>query len=444
MGNGDGMEVRLPCRKDVQGDAVERAQLKATADKDGSMTVSEVAPSSVSKKRTHCRSCPAGKLQPVLSLGNQYLVNFVPEIDFSLPRSPLNLMRCEDCGLLQLEHTVDPELLYREFWYRSSVNQTMKDALADVVKTGLVYHHEGTWLDIGANDGYLLSKVPPGFRKIACEPALNFKKELEDIADSVIPDFFSADHDCLRSLDSNTGACDVITSAAMFYDLDDPNGFVSDIARALSPNGVWINQLNDSPTMLAKNAFDAICHEHLCYYDMHSLQALYTRHGLAILDVTYNETNGGSARVVAEKPVGKSRATSLHGHKRVSDKDARLFAERTMKWKVRMGELVTGPLVQSGKLWLYGASTKGCALLQYLDMNEAFHAIADRNPLKFEKRMTGTWLPVVSEDEMRADRPRHVFVLPWAFADEFISREREMLDAGTSMIFPLPDIRIVL
>lgn len=425
---------------DPQYPALERTIIKATADKDGTVTLSE-APQ-VSRKRATCRSCPAGKLVPVLSLGDQYLVRFVPEIDFTLPRSPLNLMRCEDCGLLQLEHTVSPDLLYREFWYRSSVNQTMRDALDDVVKGGLVYHHEGTWLDIGANDGYLLSKVPPGFRKIACEPALNFREELETVADNVISDYFSAAHEPLKH--GKAGACDVITSAAMFYDLDDPNRFVSDIAECLTPNGVWVNQLNDSPTMLAKNAFDAICHEHLCYYDVHSLAALYARHGLAILGVTYNDVNGGSIRVVAEKPAGKSRAASLHGHKRVSERDAELFASRTAKWKDHMGALVSDLSARNPRLWLYGASTKGCAMLQYLGAEGAFHAIADRNPKKFELRMSGTWLPVVSEDEMRADKPRDVIALPWAFREEFVARERDLLDAGTTLWFPLPNIEAVL
>jgi NDP-4-keto-2,6-dideoxyhexose 3-C-methyltransferase len=418
-----------------------RTHMKATVAKDGTMTVSEAAPNTVSKKRTTCRSC-GGALEPVISIGDQYLVRFVKDVDMTLPRSPINLVRCPDCGLLQLEHTVEPDLLYKEFWYRSGMNQTMRDALEDVVKTGLRYHHVGRWLDIGANDGYLLSQVPPGFVKIACEPALNFVPELDEIADHVIPTYFTADHDCLRN-GTGKGTCDVITSAAMFYDLDDPNRFVQDIAKALSPDGVWINQLNDSPTMLDKTAFDALCHEHLCYYDVHSLNALYERNGLVILGITYNDVNGGSIRVVAEKAVARTRAMILHDHRRVSARDAEMFAGRVSKWKNNMTNLVTGSLAYSSRLWLYGASTKGCVLLQYLDLNEAFCGIADRNPLKLGLRMGGTWIPVRHEDEMRAERPKHVMALPWAFRNEFVVREKAMLEDGTTMIFPLPTIEFV-
>lgn len=409
------------------------------------MTTTEIKP--VSVERTTCRSCGETLPAPVLSLGNQYLVDFVADIDLSLPRSPLDLVRCS-CGLLQLRHTVDPDRLFREFWYRSGINATMRDALADVVQTGLKYHHEGTWLDIGANDGFLLSKVPPNFRRIACEPALNFAETLADVADHVISDYFTAEHECLRSPEGinfkTQGGCDVITSAAMFYDLDDPNRFIADIAASLSPNGVWINQLNDSPTMMAKNAFDSLCHEHLCYYDVHSLASMYARHGLAILEVSYNEVNGGSIRVVAERPLGRTRPAVLHGHKRVTDADVEAFAARTAKWKERMGELITGAMGEYGNMWCYGASTKGSVLLQYLDLHEAFKGIADRNPRKLGLRLAGPWTPICSEDEMRADKPKYILALPWAFRDEFVKRERPLLDSGATLVFPLPNIEVVL
>jgi hypothetical protein len=420
-----------------------RTRLKATANKDGTVTVTDIVARPVSVARSTCRACGLGHLESVLSLGDQYLVNFVPVVDHSLPSAPLDLVRCEGCGLLQLRDTVNRELIYRDYWYRSSVNQTMRDALKDVVKTGTRYHTAGRWLDIGANDGFLLSVVPPDFTRIACEPAHTFTEALRGIADHVIPDFFSADHDCLRGVGSH-GACDVITSAAMFYDVDDPDRFVGDIAKTLSPHGVWINQLNDSPTMLKQNAFDSVCHEHLCYYDVHALNALYHRHGLSILEVTYNDVNGGSIRVVAEKPSDRARPANLHDHRTVSRQDAENFSSRVGKWRTRMREQLEGPLSVGGALWAYGASTKGSVLLQYLDMPGAIKAIADRNPAKFGTYMAGTWLPVMPEQDMRNEKPRFLMVLPWAFAPEFIARERELLDSGTTMVLPLPDIRMVL
>jgi NDP-4-keto-2,6-dideoxyhexose 3-C-methyltransferase len=390
------------------------------------------------KKRDTCRVC-AGALSPILSLGDQYLVRFPEKLDETLPKAPLSLMQCQGCNLLQLEHTTNPDLLFREFWYRSSVNQTMRDALQDVVDDALRYVRKGTWLDIGANDGFLLSCLPEGWTKIACEPALNFKPMLEEHADHVIADYFSSDHDCLK--DKTRGACDVITSVACFYDVDDPNQFVSDIVKALAPGGVWINQLNDSPTMLKANAFDSICHEHLAYYDIHTLAELYRRHGLIVSKISFNDINGGSIRVFAHKEVSGLRSLFLGDVPKCSPEQAQAFAKRTVRWKQEMGNLLSGI---KGGIYGYGASTKGAVLLQYLDCDDMFIAVADRNPLKWGKLMVGSWIPIVDEAMFRKARPSHALVLPWAFANEFSERETEARAGGTAFVWPLPEIRIEL
>lgn len=392
----------------------------------------------IATKRTTCRLC-GEPFHPVLSLGNQYLVRFPDKIDEELPKAPLNLVQCDACNLLQLEHTTHPDLLFREFHYRSSVNQTMRDALQDVVDDALRFVRGGTWLDIGANDGYLLSCLPEGWTKIACEPALNFKPLLEEHADHVIADYFTADHEVLK--DKTRGACDVITSIACFYDVDDPNAFVSDIAKSLAPGGVWINQLNDSPTMLHRNAFDSVCHEHLVYYDLHNLAQLYARHGLVITKISFNEINGGSVRVFAHHEKAGLQALGLRDVPQIKPESAQAFAARVVRWREEMRGLIHS---WKGGVWGYGASTKGAVLLQYLNCSDRFVAIADRNPLKHGKMMVGSWVPIVGEAEMRAARPYHALVLPWSFVGEFSDREAEARANGTAFVWPLPDIRVQL
>ena len=275
----------------------------------------------ISTRRETCRLCDSRKLVTILDLGDQYLPRFPKQIDLSLPTAPLVLVHCSDCGLLQLRDTVNPDLLFREYWYRSSVNQTMKDALRDIVKDGLLYHRSGRWLDIGANDGYLLSQVPPSFERIACEPALNLADQCQRHANLVVSNYFSAEHEVFRG-------ADVITSAAMFYDLDDPNKFVRDICQCLTDDGVWINQLNDAPTMLSQNAFDGVCHEHLIYYDVPRLANLYHECGLTITDIGHNDVNGGSVRVAARKSKSGFFQANLMGLFRCSEKDLERFSKR--------------------------------------------------------------------------------------------------------------------
>lgn len=384
----------------------------------------------------NCRACD-GMLREVLSLGNLYLPRWVdPDGEEEHPRAPLDLMQCLSCELLQLGNTVSPDLLFREFHYRSSMNGTMREALRKIVADGMRHASDGTWLDIGANDGYLLSVVPGSFRKIACEPAMNFQADLEEQSDRTVMNYFSADE--------IAEPCKVITSCAMFYDVDRPSLFIEDIAKCLTSDGIWINQLNDAPTMLKQNAFDSICHEHLCYYDIHTLNLMYERAGLKILSVISNDVNGGSLRIIAGK---RGEKTSLAHMPRTSMKKADAFASRVEWWRQEFQDLLQH-WARSGSIWAYGASTKGHILLQYLsdgtDIVSAFEGIAEKNPRKYGKVMPGIDVPILSEEKMREESPDYVLVLPWAFRKEFVEREAETRARGTAFVFPLPNIEVVL
>jgi hypothetical protein len=385
----------------------------------------------VSTARKECRLC-GGSLQVVLQLGDQYLPRFVEKKNLSLPKAPLNLARCSTCGLLQLGDVIDPDLLYREFWYRSGMNATMKSALREIVHEGLVYQDGGNWLDIGANDGTLLAEVPDTFKKTSCEPARNFEEDLRAVSDTVVLDYFRPEH--------YPRPFNVITSAAMFYDLDDPDFFVTGISRVLSLDGVWINQLNEASVMLAKNAWDGICHEHQVYYDLPNLRALYARHGLEIIGLSTNDVNGGSIRVVAGHS-GKYRTGDTLGFSTPTEEEVVHFSRRTFLWRHLFNRVVD---ILPRPVYGYGASTKGGTLLQYLLRDGFMEAIADRNPLKHGLVQSGVWTPIIGEEEMRERGPGSLLIMPWAFRTEFLQREEELRNKGTVMVMPLPNPEIVL
>jgi hypothetical protein len=392
----------------------------------------------VYEARTACRVC--GKdLEIVLDLGEHYLPRWIPqeqaeELKPKLPKAPLRLARCTTCGLLQLAEAIEPDLVYRKYWYRSSINTSMQTALLNLVRDAQAWHTSGKWLDIGANDGTLLKFVPRSFERFACEPALDFTEELRGIADLVIPDYFG--------LKYRIANCKVITSAAMFYDVDQPDDFVESIALSLAPDGMWINQLNDAPSMIAGNAWDGICHEHNLYYDLPNLDALYKRHGLKILRVTHNDVNGGSIRITAARTEHKCSA-ELDIDPRMTPTPQQIlrFSTRAVRWKQRMSKLIDS---LPKPIYGYGASTKGGTLLQYLDSPGMLKGVGERNPLKYGTVQSGVWSPIISEDEMRESNPGTLFVLPWAFRKEFVDRESEARAKGTMLLFPLPHIELVL
>lgn len=383
-----------------------------------------------------CRLC-AGKLgERVLDLGVQTLPNYVTLTPGWLPMSPLLLVRCTACGLLQLGHKVAADLMWKEYWYRSGVNQTMRQALDDVVRNGLTFAKAGTWVDIGANDGTLLSHVPATFRKIGFEPALNLAPLLEEHADLVYTDYFKA-QDGLTA--------DVVTSCAMFYDLNDPKRFAQDVADTLTDEGVWINQLADAPTMLKSGAFDQICHEHATYLDIYQLNEIYKSAGLHIVSVSHNNVNGGSIRVAAMKKPARDPQSVLMGMPASAPELVNRFAAKVKRWRAFVQEELVA--MTDGDHWAYGASTKGSVMLQYLNfqsdcVTRRFVGVAERNPAKYGLRMAGLNLPITDEATMRKAEPGYLWVLPWAFEAEFVEREAALLDKGTRLILPLPQFKV--
>ncbi len=188
-------------------------------------------------------------------------------------------------------------------------------------------------------------------------------------------------------------------------------------------------------------AFDSVCHEHATYYDLCQLERLYRENGLTLISASWNSVNGGSVRT---KAVKKGIPLDISGMPQAQVEDVMAFAHRTAKWCQKMREWIDLTLLRRGPIWGYGASTKGAALLQYLNRSSHFVGIADRNPRKHGKMMAGVWVPITDEETMRKAKPEYLFVLPWSFRDEFVEREQPLLRAGATMVLPLPNPEFVL
>jgi hypothetical protein len=411
-----------------------------------------------------CRVCGFNDLSPIISLGELYVSDFLgSEEGDRAKKAPLELILCEEskggCGLLQLKHTVSHEALYRNYWYRSGMNKTMTDELNGIAAKveSLLDLKEGDFvLDIGANDGTLLRgyKVK-GISLTGFEPAKNLVAWNSEGTTKIIQDFFNLES--WQKEFGNTKAKS-ITAIAMFYDLDDPNKFVADVAGCLDDNGVFIIQMSYLPLMLSQNAFDNICHEHLKYYSLLSLENLLKRHNLEVFDVELNDINGGSFRIyIKHKNGGANIKISEGANKRIDylrnyEKEIGLnnrkiydeFVKRVYDIKDKISNFIKDEIKQGKKVYIYGASTKGNTLLQFFNLdNNLISAAAERNPDKWGKKTVGTNIPIISEAQARADKPDYFLVLPWHFLKEFKERESEYLKNGGKFIVPLPKFVII-
>ncbi|HTR31917.1 MAG TPA: class I SAM-dependent methyltransferase [Puia sp.] len=412
------------------------------------------------RKRTTCRVCGSSSLTPVIDLGPQYLQGSFVKPGKEMPsqrKIDCTLVRCNPqidenaCGLLQMEHSVPPEILYAAYWYRSGTNSTMRNHLKGIVESALslVKKDNSHVLDIGCNDGTLFSYYPKNFRKFGCDPS-DVAQEVKDA--KVVQDIFPS-----AELNNVIGDAkmDIITSIAMFYDLEDPVNFVKNVKRLLSPEGIWIFEMSYMPTMLANDSYDTICHEHLEFYSLAVLEKIAAMAGMKIFRISFNDINGGSIRCYAtHKESGlyyNKEDHQLMNEVRQNEFDLELdtdkpyvaFQYRIEKVKNELHDLLVKLRREGKKVHLYGASTKGNTILQWCDINNMLvEYAAERNPDKYGAITLGTNIPIISEAESRAMNPDYYLVLPWHFKAEFIEREKSMLEKGTGFIFPIPTIEI--
>ena len=309
----------------------------------------------------------------------------------------------------------------------------------------------GTVLDIGCNDGTLLGYYPKEFNKYGVDPS-DVAQEIGDNA-TVFQDIFPSD-ELAKNVQSQY--FDVITSIAMFYDLEDPVTFTKEIGRLLAPEGIWIFEMSYMPSMLKMNSYDTICHEHLEYYSLAVIEYILKQAGMKIVNVALNDINGGSIRCYAthinnfsykKEEFVKNIATLRQKEFDLeldTDKPYKNFQDRINFHKEELNALLKNLKREGKRIHIYGASTKGNTILQWCSIdNRIIDYAAERNPDKYGAYTLGTDIPIISEEESRAMNPDYYLVLPWHFKDEFLQREKETLSKGSGFIFPLPNIVVV-
>lgn len=404
-------------------------------------------------------------MKELFSLGHLYVSDFLKENE--QPRSgkiEMKMMLEPETGAVRLERSAPPEAMYGKYWYRSGINNTMKQELRSIVTSILntvKLKENDLWIDIACNDGTMLSFIPTNLIKIGIDPADDsYKIESEKYANLIIQNYFTAE--AFKKTKFGTLKAKVITSIAMFYDLEDPKRFINDVKEILDNDGIWVLQLSYTPLMIKQLAFDNICHEHMYYYSLFNIKKILKDCGIDIVDVQLNDVNGGSFRIYCMKEVANKNRFGTQPHRDVCqfrinsllkyeeglklDEEAIWvdFYNQLNELKEKTVSFIKQEKASGKKIWCYGASTKGNTLLQYFGLdNTLIDGIAERSIYKFGLKTVGTNIPIKSEDEMRKEKPDYLLVLPWHFINEFIEREKEFLADGGKFIVPCPKFMII-
>jgi hypothetical protein len=404
---------------------------------------------------TKCRISGSSNLVTVLSLGNQYLTGVFPKTkEEQVVKGPVDLVWCPDSGLLQMKQTYNLNAMYGDnYGYRSGLNSSMVKHLQEKIKylESLTELYENdVVIDIGSNDATSLKAYSGKHKKFGIDPTGEKFKQYYTDDITLIPDFFNSQ---IVEEKFNSEKAKIITSIAMFYDLESPMEFVENIERCLADDGIWHFEQSYMPSMLNANSYDTICHEHLEFYSLKVVKDMLDKKGLRIINVQMNAINGGSFAVTACKKRAKHVSEQRNIDILLSQENEmgldtlqpyREFEERAKEHRRNLIELIEGLVADGKKVFGYGASTKGNVLLQYCGFTAKQIAyIAEVNEDKFGAYTPGTLIPIISEAEANEMNPDYYLVLPWHFKENILAREQAYLAKGGKFIFPFPAVEII-
>ena len=378
---------------------------------------------------TYCIFC-GSEVKKVVDFGSIHINDFPLDPNHTPGEAPMVLDQCVNCDLVQLRHTVNPKVLYGEhYWYESGLNKKLKDNLFDIAG----YINDNTTkgdvvLDIGANDGTLLSAVNSDRYRIGCEPAPNLIKKLVKNCEATINDMWH--YKLMQGKKAK-----VITAIGMFYDMDNPNDFIYSVNEAMTDDGIFIAQLMTLAPMLKMKDLGNVCHEHLEYYSYKSLVELYETNGLEIYKVVENDIQGGSYQLWARK----KNEGSIEHYEDLSS--LKTFFNDVERNGALLRTVLTDNKKNGGKNYVYGASTKGNTMLQFWKLHGLFDGAAEIHPDKVGRFTVGTGIPIVHEDDAKKDADLF-FVPNFGFKDMFTEKESEWIEQGGRMLFAMPIVHI--
>jgi hypothetical protein len=403
-----------------------------------------------------CRICGNTNLEEVLDLGEQALTGTFPRtIDQKVSIGPLKLVKChgeDSCGLLQLKHTHSLGEMYGDnYGYRSGLNQSMVAHLQKKVKKILDFvklEKNDLIVDIGSNDGTTLRNYPNNeLMLVGIDPTGSKFKEYYPSHITLIPDFFGAEI-FIKYFEEKKAK--VITSFSMFYDLENPMQFMGEIFEILDDNGIWVFEQSYMPTMLEQNSYDTVCHEHLEYYALKQIKWMTDRVGLKIVDIEFNEVNGGSFSITAAKkdsiyPTAQKLIDEVLQGEQEKELDTLTpyngFKQKALSSKAEITAFFSNIKENGQSVDVLGASTKGNVILQFCDITtDDVQAIGEVNQDKYGSFSPGSLIPIFPENEVLEKNADYLFILPWHFRDFFENSDKLK---NRTLVFPLPQLDIV-
>jgi NDP-4-keto-2,6-dideoxyhexose 3-C-methyltransferase len=402
-----------------------------------------------------CKNCKKKNLFKVFKLGNQPISSvFYSRKVNKLTKYSLDLFKCKNCQLVQFKSLPPLKDMYGlNYGYNTSLSPLMVNHMKEKINFLKLNYKKmltGQILDIGSNDGTFLNllKSSKGLKLYGIDPSSkkflnNYKKDI-----SIITDFFSKKK-ILENLSSSQARkkFNIITSFAMFYDIEDPNSFCKDIYNLLNKDGIWVVEFSYLPLLFKNLTYDQICHEHITYYSLTTFNEILKNNNMKVIDFRFNEINGGSIEVICAKKKSKTKPRKileeiLKQEAGIKENIFNLFQDRVENVKKTLLEFLKN--IHPKDIMGYGASTKGNIVLNHFKLtNKNISFICDANPFKLNRYTPGSNIKIISKKEMRKRSPKYLLVLIWSFRSEVIKQEINYIKKGGKLVFHLPIFHII-
>jgi hypothetical protein len=404
------------------------------------------------KLKKECGICGSKDFLEILDLGAMPPANaFLKANEFKKEENfPLVVQLCKNCKSLQLRHVVSPIFLFKDYCYTTRASQPLVEhfhELAEEIVNDYVQSPNDLVVEIGSNDGVLLSKIKDQCKVLGIDPANNIAKTAIQENVPTLVDFFNTK--LSKKIKSDIGEAKVVVANNVMAHINDLRDVFSGVKHLLSSTGCFIFEVHWVGNLLTEGGFDQIYHEHLYYHSLNSLKVLLDSLGMVINNIRLVPIHGQSMRVY----VGRSGVSSSAVRKFLDREikmgllDAKTYQNFSKKVESNKGNLskLLGKLKKNGKKIVgYGAPAKGNTLLNYFKIEpKVLDYITDTTPSKQGKYTPGAHIPIVSPEKLESDWPDYALLLSWNYADAILKKEKALREKGLKFIVPVPKVKIV-